>query len=525
MNDINIKKSLCFDDLLMLPNISEIKSRSEIKLNSNIGNEKEGRSLELKIPLISAPMDTVTGEKMAIKIALEGGLGIIHRFMPFNDQLMAVKNVKRYINYIFTKPYKMKLTDSYNDLSLKYNVKTFIIEDDNGNFEGLITNRDYQCSKDKKLKYTKYDSLHKLYYTKKSFDIILKNSNSKKFKNFMIHCRDLMNEYNIEKCPIFECYLNIDDYSYYGDNITYTNKLLGLVTKKSIEHYFNNSKLACLDNQGRLCVGAAVGIRGDYLDRIKELVNVGLDCICVDVANGHNIYTINAVKEIRKHYPKLIIMSGNVCNKEGYIKLAQAGSDIVRVGIGNGSICSTRLETGIGYGQWSAVNECYQAKQELNLNCKILCDGGSLGKTGNKVKALAIGADAIMLGRTLGGTLESPGTIIIRNGKRMKYFRGMASTMANLSGQESKLSSGENTCKKSKLNTNFTAEGVDGMVDIKGSVSDILSQITGGIRSGLSYLGAYNLEDLNNLRLNNEITWVQSTSIGLNETKTRIKTL
>jgi IMP dehydrogenase len=511
-----LRPSYCFDDVLMHPRPSDVKSRRDISLETNLGSED--RKLNLKIPLISSPMDTVSGENMAIKMALEGGLGIIHRFMPFDEQLQAVKNVKRYINYVFTKPYAIKADQDYSELVNKRHIKTFIVTNEKDDFIGLVTNRDFKNSKEgDKISYTSYHSLHKLYYTKYDFETIINNRNSESFHRFMLNCRDLMMKHKVEKCPIFEKINHIDMYLPYGENNEKTTNLLGLVTMKSVEHYFNNSSKACLDKDGRLCVGAAVGIRGDYLERVNALVSAGVDCVCVDVANGHNTHTINSVKEIRKNHPNLVIMAGNVCSAEGFYNLARAGTDCIRVGIGNGSICSTRLETGVGYGQWSSVDDCYHMKLEHNLTTKIICDGGSLGKTGNKVKALAIGADAIILGRTLAGTNESPGTVITRNGKRMKYFRGMASTMANISGQES-------SCKKVKLNTNFTAEGVDGMVDIKGSVVDILGQITGGIRSGLSYLGVYNLDELNELRRTGEITWVKSTPIGLQETQTRIKT-
>jgi IMP dehydrogenase len=514
-NLLEIKDSLCFDDVLMLPNHSYIRSRKQINLENNIASDN--RVLNLKIPLISSPMDTVTGEKMAIKMALEGGLGIIHRFMPFEEQLHSVKNIKRYINYVFTCPYYIPndLTQ-YKEMSNKYGVKTFVLENYNKEFLGLVTNRDYLNSTENKLKYTSYYNLHKLYYNKHTFNTIISNRNSSQFTNFMLACKNLMTKYNVEKCPIFECITHLDAYTPYGENITKTTKLLGLVTMKSVEHYFNNSAKACLDNQGRLCVGAAVGIRDDYLERVEKLVNEGLDCVCVDVANGHNEYTLNAVRCIRAMFPNLIIMAGNIVTGDGFKKLTDAGADCIRIGIGNGSICSTRLETGIGYGQWSSIMDCYNTKLKYNLDTKIICDGGSLGKTGNKVKALVAGADAVMLGRTLAGTEESPGTTITRNGKRMKYFRGMASTMANISNQESSVA------KKAKLETNFTAEGVDGVVDLKGSVTNILDQICGGIKSGFSYL---NIDSFDNLKKNRKtVNWVKSSPVGLTETGTRIKT-
>ncbi len=221
-------------------------------------------------------------------------------------------------------------------------------------------------------------------------------------------------------------------------------------------------------------------------------------------------------------------MAGNVCESRGFKALADIGIDCVRVGIGNGSICTTRGETGIGFGQFSAVNECFDCKVKYGLDVKIICDGGSLGKTGNKVKALASGASAVMLGRTLAATEESPGQVIIRNGKRFKYIRGMASTMANISKQEADLSvaggGDKTTSKKRKLNTKFTAEGVDGEQELRGSVVDLLEQINGGLRSGLSYLGSHNMAELHSKRANNEIQFCVSTVIGLSETGIRVKT-
>ena len=532
-----IRESLCFDDLLMLPRMSTIKSRSDINLSVNIA--KHPRKLQLNIPLISSPMDTVTGEKMAIQMALEGGLGIIHRFMSFEEQLQAVINVKRYIDYVFTDPYTIYNPSEYEDAVDKHGVKTFVVRDKKTHeLQGLMTNRDF--NKSTHTSYTNWKNLIGLYYTKEKFQKILSNEvntntnnnttttptnnndnnnneNDKSFEDFMNECNDLMLKNRVQKCPIFEIVCDYD-YEYGNELYAYhkTNNLLGIVTLKSVEHYFNNKGRACLDNQGRLCVGAAVGIKEGFLDNVSKLVEVGVDCVCVDVANGHNYYTVDAVKKIRNRFPELVIMAGNVCTSYGFKILSEAGADCIRVGIGNGSICSTRLETGIGNGQWSSIRDCYFSyKLKNNNSAKIICDGGSLGKTGNKVKALAVGADAIILGRTLAGTIESPGTIIIRNGKRVKYFRGMASTMANISGQEKK-------SKRAKLNTKFTAEGVDGVVEIKGSVCDILNQISGGIRSGYSYLGVHNEFELSQIR--NEIEWVQSTAIGLNETQTRIKT-
>jgi IMP dehydrogenase len=326
-------------------------------------------------------------------------------------------------------------------------------------------------------------------------------------KQYMMKCRN-------EKIPIVSS-LSDSDFPYAS-----SQKLLGLVTLKNIRHWENNQSRACVDNSGALCVGAAIGIVGDYMKRLEVLVQARVDLVCIDVANGYNQNVIQAIVKIRSLYPDLVLMVGNVCNADGFIALANAYLDVdcIRVGIGNGSICTTRLETGIGKGQFSAVIECFQAKHENNLRPHIICDGGSLGKTGNKVKALAAGASAIMLGRTLASTEESPGQIIFRNGRRFKYIRGMASTMANLSKQEKT----ENVSKK--LRTDFTSEGVDGEQELTGCVSDLLEQINGGIRSGFSYLGCYNLEEVHKKAKNKEIKFNLVSSIGMSETGIRVKT-
>ena len=254
--------------------------------------------------------------------------------------------------------------------------------------------------------------------------------------------------------------------------------------------------------------------------RLDALVAAQVDLICVDVANGYNEYTAKAIHQIRSKYPALVIMAGNVCNAAGFEFLADPMLDVdcIRVGIGNGSICTTRLETGIGKGQFSAVLECFQSKvNNPHFLSHIICDGGSLGKTGNKVKALAAGAVAVMLGRTLASTEESPGQIIYRNGKRFKYIRGMASTMASLSSQEK--------LKKFKSDiSSMTSEGVDGEQELTGSVIDLLEQIKGGLRSGLSYLGAHTIGQLHEKAVKQEIRFNLVSSIGMSETGIRVKT-
>lgn len=524
--------SYCFDDVLLRPKYSTVGSRSEIKLESELGTEH--RSLKLNIPLISSPMDTVTDEKMAVKLALAGGLGIIHRYMTQEDQVAQVANVKRYVNYIFKEPHVITgnatVYDARNMQEL-YGVKTLCVIDDNPDNNtnkqptciGIITARDL-AGKDTdtpiRAIMTTYDRLHKLFVDTHEISELSRGPKNPTFSYVMACARDIMTRFAVEKVPVFHVANNCE-----------TQLLYGLVTQRSVQHYFDNQSTYCLDSKGRLCVGAAVGIRPGYLEHVAALVDSGVDLVCIDVANGHNMHTIDAVGQIRRQYPDLIIMAGNTCALDGYKRLASAGADCIRIGIGNGSICTTRLETGNGFGQWSALKECadyiyaQKLKNDVTALPKLICDGGTLGKTGNKVKAIAIGASAIMMGRTLASCEESPGQIITRNGKRMKYFRGMASTMANLSKQEAQQkthNSSEPVTKKAKLDVDFTAEGVDGVVDLKGSVIDVVKQIIGGLKSGLSYQGVYSVAELH--AIYNTIEWALSTTIGQSETGIRVNT-
>jgi IMP dehydrogenase len=492
----NLKPSYCFDDVLLLPRYSTISSRKEVDLTTELSSNLELRSLKLKTPLISSPMDTVTGSKMAISMALNGGLGIIHRFMSEEEQIRQVEEVKRYVQYIFTDPYTININDNMKTLreKIKKNkVKTLCVLNNNDVLVGIITNRDLLSVLDNDDIFNDEVIINKIMT---ATPLVIFYKKDKQIEDYLIEARVLMERHKIEKIPII-----------YKSN----NKLYGIITKRSTDFYFTNKKKATMDNSGRLSCGIAVGVANVNWNHINSLVEVGVDLLCVDVANGHNRNCISMVAELRNKYPNIIIMAGNIATGEGVSALANVGVDCVRIGIGNGSICSTRLQTGVGYGQFSAVNEIFETKYTGNLSIKLICDGGSLGKIGNKMKGLASGADGIMLGRSLASCIESPGVIINRNGKRVKYFRGMASKMASMS------KTGDNAIKG-------TAEGVDGVVEVRGSVADTIDEICGGLRSGMSYQGCRNLEELHYLRSHNAINWGLSTSIGLNETGIRIKT-
>lgn len=506
---MNLKPTYCFDDILIEPIHSTIKSRSEIDLSVNLGTNN--RNLILKKPLVSSPMDTVTDSKMAIEMAKLGGIGIIHRFMTLEEQINNITNVKRYNNYIYTLPYCIDIEkdNTVEDLITMRNttgVSTICVRKNN-KFYGLITKRDIPESADNSNQVSKYltpfDEIYKIEINKTKFDNISSNLLENDFFKMMMDAREMMESHKVQKIPI----------------VSEENLLLGLITTRSINYYFKNKETACLDKFGRLCVGAAVGIKDNYLEKVQRLVDIGIDLLCVDVANGHNYYTLEACRTIRERHPNLIIMAGNICSTdfETISLYNKYNIDCLRIGIGNGSICSTRIETGVGNCQFTSLNEVFDFITENKMNINLICDGGSMGKTGNKVKALASGAKAIMLGRTLASTLESPGELVIRNGKQMKYFRGMASTMANISNQEKN--------NKKNINKSFTAEGVDGLVEVKGNVEQIINQIQGGLKSGLSYLNSVNIEMLHEKRINNKIKFRVCTSIGLNESGIRIKTL
>jgi IMP dehydrogenase len=524
---MNLGQSLCFDDVLMEPLLSTIVTRSSINLETNIGTN--GRRLLLKTPLISSPMDTVTEIDMAIKMAINGGLGIIHRYMDIDNQVSQVMKVKRFLQYVITEPYKINLETTLLEiehLQDLYNVSSFCVVDRDDKLLGIITKRDIEYMKqkyhdlqsiEKQQNLENQSQNHCIVLTVKEFMtvnlITLDMSMTQhSLETTLSIAKELMLERKIEKIPIVN-----------------NSVLVGLITLNNIKHYENNKGNACIDTNGALCVGAAIGIIGDYLERLDKLINVGVDLICIDVANGFNENVFDAIKKIRDKYQDIVLMVGNVCNWQGYEALTKYDVDCIRVGVGNGSICTTRLETGIGKGQFSAVLECFNYKVEHNTMPNIICDGGSLGKTGNKMKALACGSSAIMLGRTLASTEESPGTIIYRNGKRFKYIRGMASTMANLSKQEktdlnTKPLSNSNSNTDKKLKTKFTAEGVDGEQELTGSVVDVIEQINGGLKSGLSYLGCRNINEVHKKASQNEIQFNIVTSIGMSETGIRVKT-
>lgn len=474
---MNIQTSLSFDDILICPRFSNVKSRKDISLKTLLSDK-----ITLNIPIISSPMDTVTEDNMAIAMALSGGLGVVHRFQSIEAQAEMVKKVKRHLSYMIEQPYTIHANATINDLidmHNKYNVSGIIVVDDSNKFVGIVSKKDVQIHQLTESKFTLVSDImtpwHNVIYTSEyDYNTIL----------------ELYKKHKIEKLPI----LNQD------------NTVKGLVVFKNLMYFHNNKNIASLDSNGQLVVGGAIGVT-DYLERGKALVEAGVDLLCIDVANGYNQMMADAIGILKKEFPNVTIMAGNVCTAEGYEFLCKAGADCIRVGIGNGSICSTRLQTGIGICQFSALLECSAMAKKYNV--AMISDGGHTGKVGNKFKAIAVGCNAVLLGRSLAGTTESPGNVIYKSGKRFKYYRGMASAYANLSKQE-KLGN--------KINTNFHVEGVEGEIEYKGSVHDQLQQICNGMRSGMSYLGVYTIDELHKT----DVVFNRITPSGFKETLTRV---
>jgi IMP dehydrogenase len=476
--------TLSFDDVLISPRLSNIESRKTISLKTPLT-----KKISLNLPLISSPMDTITEDKMAINMALNGALGIIHRYNTIEQQVEMVNKVKRYLSFVISNPYTILESETVNDLLKKIkecNVYSYLVTDEKNILKGIVTKRDLNAhlikNNDNSIKITEImtpqNKIHCLY-------------NGKFTRNDVI---ELMNEYKIEKVPVVDINYNIQ----------------GMILYKNLIDYEMNKTIYSLDPQNRLLVGAAVGIVGDYYERATKLVNAGIDILCIDVANGFNQTVYDVVQKLKTL--NVEIMVGNVCNPEGFEFLCNSGADCIRVGIGNGSICSTRLVTGVGSGQFTALMQCREIARKYNVG--MISDGGHLGKDGNIAKAFVVGANAMILGKTIAATDETPGRIINRNNRRVKYYRGMASAMAMASKAE---------LSNQEYNDNQNPEGVDMEIEIKGPVKNIIKRIESSIKSTMSYIGCINTDALRNIE--NEIIYYKQSSGVMSETSIRGKTL
>ena len=452
---MNIREGLTFDDVLLIPKRSPIISRSQTNLKTRLS-----RNISLNIPVISANMDTVTESPMAIALAREGGVGIIHRFMTIQDQVDEVLKVKRSESVMIEQPYTISI-----DSSVGYAKK---IMHDFG-ISGLL------IEKDKKLAgiITKRDLLFETNFDNNVTSVMSKDVVFAELGTTIEKAKDILHKNRIEKLPI----------------IDKDKQIIGLITSKDIlkmEEFPNASK----DKKGRLLVGAAVGVKGDYLERTEALLDAGADVMVVDIAHGHSDNAINCVHLIKKAFKDCELIAGNIATGNGTEDLIRAGVDAVKVGVGSGSICITRVITGSGVPQLTAILDSVKIAKKYEI--PIISDGG-IRNSGDLTKALAAGSSSVMVGSLLGGTDESPGKTLVKNGKKYKIYRGMASFYASLGRKYRE--EGEQIKESDELN-DYVPEGVEAMVSYKGSVVEIIRQLVGGLRSGLSYCGAKTIDEM-----------------------------
>ena len=452
---MNIREGLTFDDVLLIPKRSPIISRSQTNLKTRLS-----RNINLNIPVISANMDTVTESAMAVALAREGGIGIIHRFMTIQDQVDEVLKVKRSESVMIEQPYTISI-----DSSVGYAKK---IMHDFG-ISGLL------IEKDKKLVgiITKRDLLFETNFENNISSVMSKDVVFAEMGTTIEKAKYILHKNRIEKLPI----------------IDKDKHIIGLITSQDIlkmEEFPNASK----DKKGRLLVGAAVGVKGDYLERTEALLDAGADVMVVDIAHGHSDNAINCVHLIKKAFKDCELIAGNIATGQGTEDLIRAGVDAVKVGVGSGSICITRVITGSGVPQLTAILDSVKIAKEYDI--PVVSDGG-IRNSGDLTKALAAGSSSVMVGSLLGGTDESPGKTLVKNGKKYKIYRGMASFYASLGRKYRE--EGEQIIESEDLN-DYVPEGVEAMVSYKGSVVEIIRQLVGGLRSGLSYCGAKTINEM-----------------------------
>lgn len=462
-------EALTYDDVLLVPAYSEILPRetdTSTRLTKNIS---------LNIPIISAAMDTVTESDLAIGIALEGGLGFIHKSMKIEEQAEQVRKVKRSQSGLILDPITLNIKSKVRDaekIMREFKIGGIPVVDEDGKLIGIITNRDLRFQKDLGVPVEKIMTRENLVTAQEG--ITLDKAES------------ILKEYKIEKLPV----------------VSKKGKLTGLITYKDIQKKKNKPN-ACQDEFGRLRVGAAVGVTPDVLERIEALRAAGVDVISIDTAHGHSKGVIDSARKVKKKFPELELVVGNIATGEAARALAKAGADAVKVGVGPGSICTTRVVAGVGLPQLTAVYEA--AKSLKGSGVGVIADGG-IRFSGDVVKALAAGADCVMVGSLLAGTEEAPGEMIIYEGRKFKSYRGMGSIEAMEEGSKDRyFQDVEDDIKK------LVPEGISGRVPFKGLVSEVLYQLTGGLRAGMGYCGAKNIEKLK------ESKFVKITSAGVIE--------
>jgi len=447
-------EGLTFDDVLLVPAYSEVLPRNVVLTT------RFSRRIELKVPIVSAAMDTVTECKMAIAIAREGGIGVIHKNMTIAEQAKQVEIVKRAENGMISNPVTIRKGATVGDalaIMAEYKIGGIPVVDEEGYLVGIVTNRDLRFQRDMDKEIDAVMTKENLITTKRSTDLEA--------------AADILQQYKIEKLPV------VDE----------NNKLVGLLTYKDITKA-KDKPMACKDEQGRLRVAAGVGVTHDTLLRVDALVNAGVDAIVIDTAHGHSINVVDMLKKVKSKYPSIDVIVGNIATGEAAKMLADAGADAVKVGIGPGSICTTRVIAGVGVPQLSAIFEVAKALEGTGI--PVIADGG-IRYSGDIVKALAAGANTIMAGSLFAGVEESPGETIIFNGRKFKSYRGMGSLEAMDKGSKDRyFQDMEEDVKK------LVPEGISARVAFKGSLYEVIYQMIGGLRAGMGYCGANTIDDL-----------------------------
>jgi IMP dehydrogenase len=447
-------EGLTFDDVLLVPAYSDVLPRN-VDLTTRFS-----RHIELKIPIVSAAMDTVTEAKMAIAIAREGGIGVIHKNMPIADQAKQVEIVKRAENGMISNPVTIRKGANVGEalaLMAEYKIGGIPVVDEEGYLVGIVTNRDLRFQRNMSTQIDDVMTKENLITTSRSTDLEA--------------AADILQQYKIEKLPV------VDE----------NNKLVGLLTYKDITKA-KDKPMASKDAQGRLRVAAGVGVTADVFERVEALVHAGVDAIVIDTAHGHSEGVIVALKEAKQRYPQIDFVVGNIATGEAALDLVAAGADAVKVGIGPGSICTTRVIAGVGMPQLSAIYEV--AKALKGTGVPVIADGG-IRYSGDIVKGLAAGAYTIMAGSLFAGVEESPGETIIFNGRKFKSYRGMGSLEAMEKGSKDRyFQDGEADMKK------LVPEGISARVPFKGSLFEVVYQMIGGLRAGMGYCGAHTINEL-----------------------------
>ena len=461
-----LKQAYTFDDVLLVPQSSDVLPR-DVDTTTFLT-----KKIKLNIPLMSAGMDTVTEAKMAIAIAREGGIGIIHKNMSIEEQASEVDRVKRSESGVITNPFHLTedhLIEDADNLMAKYRISGVPIVKDK-KLVGIITNRDIRFEKD---------------LSRKISEVMTRdNLITAPVGTNLLEAEQILRKHKIEKLPIVD-----DDFN-----------LKGLITIKDIEkaeRFPNSAK----DESGRLIVGAAVGVTADMMDRVTALYNAGVNVVVLDTAHGHSQGVLNSLKTIKAKYPELQVIGGNVATPEAVRDLINAGADCVKIGIGPGSICTTRVVSGVGVPQLTAVMDCAEEADKFGI--PVIADGG-VKYSGDVVKSIGAGASVVMIGSLLAGCEESPGEEELYQGRRFKVYRGMGSISAMQKGSKDRYFQ--------EGNKKLVPEGVEGRVAFKGAVSDTIYQLIGGLRSGMGYCGTGNIDELKK-----KAVFVVQTSAGLKE--------